>query len=81
MAPPLKPSGGAGRWNRRVDDNAPAAERFLLTDAGQPQRLSSSVAEAMHDIAQFIIGRQLGHFVKADARLSPLAGAEDTQRT
>ncbi len=35
----------------------------------------------MHDMAQFIIGRKLGHFVMADARWSPLAGAAGTQQT
>jgi len=35
----------------------------------------------MHDMAQFIIGRQLGHLVKADTRRSPLASAAGTQKT
>ena len=81
MAPLLTPSGGAGRWNHRVDAAAPAAARFRFTDAGQPQRLSSNAAAAMHDMAQFIIGRQLGHLVKADTRRSPLASAAGTQKT
>uniref|UniRef100_E6PV21 Catalase immune-responsive domain-containing protein n=1 Tax=mine drainage metagenome TaxID=410659 RepID=E6PV21_9ZZZZ len=68
--PPLKLSGGADRWNHRVDedDYSQPGNLLRLMDAGQQQRLCMNFAEAMRGIPQFIIERQLVHFDKADPK-------------
>ncbi|MGA9138468.1 MAG: catalase [Methylovirgula sp.] len=66
LEPPLKISGDATRYNHREgnDDYGQVRALFGLFDQGQRQRLFLNLAEAMFDIPQEIIDRQIGHFQK-----------------
>jgi catalase len=64
--PPLKINGDADRYNHREgnDDYSQPRALFNLFDAGQKARLFSNIANAMQDVPEFIVERQLGHFEK-----------------
>jgi catalase len=64
--PPLKLSGGAGRYDHREgnDDYAQPRALFNLFDGGQRQRLYMNIAEAMAGVPRGIVDRQLRLFEK-----------------
>ncbi|MUG99118.1 catalase [Scytonema sp. UIC 10036] len=66
--PALKIFGDGDRYDRRVgnDDYTQAGNLFRLLPKDEKQRLFHNIAAAMQGVPQFIIDRQLAHFVKAD---------------
>lgn len=67
--PPLRLDGVADRVDHRIgnDDYGQPGALFRLFDAGQRQRLATSIAAAMGGVPAFIVDRQLVHFDRADA--------------
>ncbi len=66
--PPLKISGDADRYDHRAgnDDYTQPGNLFRLMSDDQKQQLFSNLADAMQDVPEFIVRRQLAHFYKAD---------------
>ncbi len=66
--PPLKISGDADRYSHRDgnDDYEQPGNLFRLFDDAQKGRLFMNIAEAMQNVPDDIVERQLDHFTKAD---------------
>jgi len=66
--PPLKISGDADRYDRRVgnDDYTQAGNLFCLMSADQKRQLIQNLVSAVKTVPKEIQERQVGHFFKAD---------------
>jgi catalase len=66
--PPLQISGDADRYDHRAgnDDYTQAGNLFRLLPADEKTRLFANIAEAMQEVPDFIVKRQIEHFTKAD---------------
>ena len=66
--PPLPLHGDADRFDHRQgnDDYSQPGDLFRLMSPAQQEALMDNIAAAMQGVPEFIVARQVGHFLKAD---------------
>lgn len=66
--PPLKISGDAARYDHREDNDnyTQPGNLFRLMSKEQQEQLFSNIRDAMQDVPEEIVRRQIAHFTKAD---------------